>query len=84
MNGAFRFQFESLFFRLDIQKDYLYVSEKFISRKMLVCINSISVTRLYILFVSTLLNAVSQKWQDQRWEKWMLLWNIVLVISVIE
>jgi len=30
MNGAFRFQFEWLFFRLDIQKYYLYISEKFI------------------------------------------------------
>lgn len=60
MNGAFLFQFEWLFFRLDIQKYYLYISEKFISRKISVCIKSTSVIHLYILFVSTLLTAVSQ------------------------
>jgi hypothetical protein len=60
MNRAFHFQFESLFFLLDVQKYYLYISEKFISRKMFVCIKSTSVIHLYILFVSTLLTAVSQ------------------------
>lgn len=60
INGALRFQFEPLFSRLDIQKYYLYVSEKLISRKMLVCIKSTRVIHLYILFVSTLLTAFSQ------------------------
>jgi len=61
MIGALRFQFESLFFRLDVQKYYLYISEKFTSRKI-VCtsIKSTSVTHLDILFVCTLLTAVSQ------------------------
>jgi hypothetical protein len=60
MNGAFRFQFEWLFFRLDIQKYYLYISQKFISRKMLVCIKRTGVIHVYILFVPTLLATVSQ------------------------
>jgi hypothetical protein len=60
MNGALCFQFESLFFRLDIQKYYFYISEKFIWRKMLVFIKSTSVIHLHILFVSALLTALSQ------------------------
>jgi hypothetical protein len=59
-NGAFCFQLESVFGRLDFQNSYFYISATFITRKVLAYIKSTIVTHLYILFASSLLTAVAR------------------------